>query len=87
MHHLTGWFWIRHFKRSRHTGHKIHYPDKWSSKNVKLTFEKIIIGCKNPLKTTPKQHQKSKTRSRLDMKKQQFLYNSDANLHKILQAN
>ena len=42
---------------------KNQYPEEWSSKIVKQTLEKIINGDKDQLRTTPKKHQKSKTRS------------------------
>ena len=44
---------------------KNDYPEKWSSKIVNQTLEKIISGSKDQLRTrpTPKEHQKNKTRS------------------------
>ena len=39
------------------------YPEEWSSKIVNQTLEKIISGGKDQLRTTPKEHQKSKTKS------------------------
>ena len=42
---------------------KNQYPEEWSSKIVNQTLEKIISGGKDQLRTTPKQHQKSKARS------------------------
>ena len=42
---------------------KNQYPEEWSSKIVNQTLEKIISGGKDQLRTTPKEHQKSKTRS------------------------
>ena len=41
---------------------KNQYPEEWSSKIVNQTFEKIS-GSKDQLRTTPKEHQKSKTKS------------------------
>ena len=42
---------------------KNRYPDEWSSKIVNHTLQKIIGGGKDQLRTAPKEHQKSKTRS------------------------
>ena len=42
---------------------KNQYPEDWSSKIVNQTLEKIISGGKDKLRTTPKEHQKSKNRS------------------------
>ena len=42
---------------------KNQYPEVWSSKIVNQTPEKIISGGKDQLRTTPKKHQKSNTRS------------------------
>ena len=42
---------------------KNQYPEGWSSKIVNQTLEKIISGRKDQLRTTPKEHQKSKTKS------------------------
>ena len=42
---------------------KNQYPEDWSSKIVNHTLEKTISGGKDQLRTTPKEHQKSKTRS------------------------
>ena len=42
---------------------KNQYPEEWSSKIVNQTLEKIISGGKDQLRTTPKEHQKSKTKS------------------------
>ena len=42
---------------------KNQYPEEWSSKIVNQTLEKIISGGKDQLRTTPKEHQKSKTNS------------------------
>ena len=41
---------------------KNQYPEEWSSKIVNPTLEKIMSGDKDRLRTTPKEHQKSKTR-------------------------
>ena len=41
---------------------KNQYPEDWSSKIVNQTLKKIIGGGKYQLRTTPKKHQKSKTR-------------------------
>ena len=43
---------------------KNQYPEEWSSKIVNQTLEKIISGGKDQLRTTPKEHQKSKTNLR-----------------------
>ena len=40
---------------------KNQYPEHWSSKKVNQTLEKIISCGKDQLRTTPKEHQKSKT--------------------------
>ena len=64
---------------------KSHFPEVWSSKLVNQTSEKIIRGafyCQ--LKTAPKVHQKSKTRSH---DKPSIFYNTEAPLHKALQSN
>ena len=42
---------------------KNQYSEDWSSKIVNQTLEKIISGGKDQLRTKPKEHQKSKTRS------------------------
>ena len=42
---------------------KNQYPEEWSLKIVNQTLEKIISGGKDQVRTTPKEHQKSKTRS------------------------
>ena len=42
---------------------KYQYPEDWSSKIVNQTLEKIISGGKDQLRGTPKEHQKSKSRS------------------------
>ena len=42
---------------------KNQYPEDWSSKIVNQTIEKTISGGNDQLRTTPKKHQKSKTRS------------------------
>ena len=42
---------------------KNQYPGEWSSKIVNHTLERIISGGKDQLRTTPKEHQKSKTKS------------------------
>ena len=42
---------------------KNQYPEEWSSKILNQTLEKIISGGKDQLRTTPKEHQKSKTKS------------------------
>ena len=42
---------------------KIQYPEEWSSKIVNQTLEKIICGGRDQLRTTPKEHQKNKTKS------------------------
>ena len=42
---------------------KNQYPEGWSSKMFNQTLEKILSGGKDQLRTTPKEHQKIKTRS------------------------
>ena len=42
---------------------KYQYPEECSSRIVNQTLEKLISGGKDQLRTTPKEHQKSKTRS------------------------
>ena len=42
---------------------KNQYPEERSSKIVNQTLEKIISGGKDQLRTTPKEHQRSKTKS------------------------
>ena len=42
---------------------KNQYPEEWSSKIVNQTLEKLMSGDKDQLRTTPKEHQKSNTRS------------------------
>ena len=42
---------------------KNKYSEAWSSKKVNQTLEKIISGGKDQLRTIPKEHQKSQTRS------------------------
>ena len=42
---------------------KNQYPEDWFSKIVNQTLEKIVSAGKDPLRTTPKDYQKNKTRS------------------------
>ena len=41
---------------------KNQYQEEWSSKIVNQTLEKMISGGRDQLRTTPKEHQKSKTK-------------------------
>ena len=60
---LIGWPSIRLLKRTNIAGTKNQYPEEWSSNIVNQILEKIISGGKDQLRTTPKEHQKSKTKS------------------------
>ena len=57
------WHSIRLLKRTKLAGPKISNPEEWSSKKVNQTLEKIISSGRDQLRTTPKVHQKIKTRS------------------------
>ena len=63
MQHLFGCPSIGLLKRTNFAGQKNQYPYEWSSKIVNQTLEKIISGGKDQIRTTPKEHQKNKTRS------------------------
>ena len=39
------------------------HPSEWCSKIVNQTLEKMLMGNKDQFKATPKEHQKSETRS------------------------
>ena len=60
---LIGWPSIRLLKRTKLGGPKINIQRNWSSKIVNKTLEKIISGGKDQIRTTPKDHQKSKIKS------------------------
>ena len=60
---LIGWPSIRLLKRTKNCWTKNQYPEEWSSKIVNQTLEKIISGGKDQLRTKPKEHKKSKTKS------------------------
>ena len=59
---------------------KNQFLEVWSSKLVNQTSEEIIRGAKCQLKTAPKDHQKSKTRSH---DKPSIFYNTEAPYSKL----
>ena len=50
-------------EKNKTFGTKNQYQEKWSSKILNQTLEKIINGGKDQLRTTLTEHQKNKTRS------------------------
>ena len=51
------------FEKNKNYWTKDQYPEEWFSKMMNQTLQKIISRGKDQLRTTPKEHQKSKTRS------------------------
>ena len=61
---ISGWLaFDQALEKNKTCSTKNQYTEDWSSKIVNQTLEKIMSGGKYQLRTTPKEHLKSKTRS------------------------